>query len=770
MPYGVIKVDQVTFTNAGVDQTISVSGIVASISGNITATGTISGDVIRGGTTVSGATVTGTAGRFGTVTGNTAGFTTVTGTTASFTSGVFTSISGGTHTITSGVFASGTAAAPSITFAGDLDTGVYASATNQVSITTSGTERLRIDATGQIEAASLGTAAAPAYSFTADPDTGVYSPGTNQLAISTAGTGRLFVDANGNVGVGTGGTQSSKFHVEGTSRFVGAPSAIFNGTTGTYSTWLYNETSVGDIGTSNQVFSGGANTDFAITSRGVTALVFGTNATERMRIDSSGRVGIGTSSPGTALEVNGFIQTQSGAFGGGGYNIKYNAGNAASRSWQLLTDNTAYGDLTIQQSTTQTGSTYASRLYISAAGNVGIGTTSPGASLDVSSGTSGTAAVVKIQDPAGRVVQIASPSSSTEAYIGTTTSHRLDFYTNNTVKATLDTSGRLGIGTSSPSALLHVNGDAQVNSLNGGPLAGFRNAIINGNFDIWQRGTSFTASEYGADRWVHARTGTTHTVTRQAFTLGQTAVPGEPEYFCRTVVSSVAGAANYDILAQRIEDVRTFAGQQITISFWAKADATKNIAINMVQNFGTGGSPSANVGISGTKVSIGTTFQKVTVTATLPSISGKTLGTDNNHFLYLNIWFDAGSIFNGDTDSLGQQSGTFDIAQVQIEPGPVATPFEQRPIGTELSLCQRYYLEAAAHAQGPVPGAMTTPIYFPVSMRATPTRTNVSAGSSNGVDSTIITVFDNSSARCQISITLNGGFVVNRVDAYSAEL
>jgi hypothetical protein len=222
-----------------------------------------------------------------------------------------------------------------------------------------------------------------------------------------------------------------------------------------------------------------------------------------------------------------------------------------------------------------------------------------------------------------------------------------------------------------------MTGNLTVPSLNGGPLAGTRNRIINGNFDFWQRGTSFTASDYGADRWIHARFGTTHTVTRQAFTLGQTAVPGEPTYFCRTVVSSVAGAGNYAVLVQRIEDVRTFAGQQVTFSFWAKADATKNIAINMVQIFGTGGSPSASVGISGTKISIGTTFQKVTVTATLPSISGKTLGTNNDSTLNLNIWFDAGSTWNGDTDSLGQQSGTFEIAQVQLEPGPVATPFER---------------------------------------------------------------------------------------------
>jgi PDZ domain-containing secreted protein len=71
-----------------------------------------------------------------------------------------------------------------------------------------------------------------------------------------------------------------------------------------------------------------------------------------------------------------------------------------------------------------------------------------------------------------------------------------------------------------------------------------------------------------------------------------------------------------------------FAGQQVTISFWAKADATKNIAVDLAQTFGNGGSPSAAVvGIGVTKVSIGTSWQKVTVTANVPSISGKTLGT-----------------------------------------------------------------------------------------------------------------------------------------------
>jgi len=112
-------------------------------------------------------------------------------------------------------------------------------------------------------------------------------------------SGTLYVDASNNrVGIGTTSPLST-LHVEGTSRFVASNSALFNGTTGTYSTWLYNGTAVGDIGTGNQVFSGGSNTDFGVTSRSSTSLVFGTNTTERARIDSSGRLLVGTSSART---------------------------------------------------------------------------------------------------------------------------------------------------------------------------------------------------------------------------------------------------------------------------------------------------------------------------------------------------------------------------------------------------------------------------------------------------------------------------------------
>jgi hypothetical protein len=325
-----------------------------------------------------------------------------------------------------------------------------------------------------------------------------------------------------------------------------------------------------------------------------------------------------------------------------------------------------------------------------------------------------------------------------------------------------------------PALVLAADGTAtaKVSAINNGPLAGFRNAIINGNFDIWQRGTSFTGDEFGADRWVHRRVGTTHTASRQAFTLGQTDVPNEPTYFCRTVVTSVAGASNFAALEQRIESVRTFAGKQVTVSFWAKADATKNIAVELIQNFGTTGSPSSSVlGIGATKVAIGTSWQKVTATVSLPSITGKTLGSDNNDRLALSIWLDAGSNFNARTDSLGQQSGTFDIAQVQIEAGPVATPFERRPIGTEFALCQRYFQAGfrTFNSYGLFGWGYTSQFTFPVTMRATPTMSQSISGLVN-IATSSIGAYDRYTGFLEATLSSNNNAFYASFFAASAEL
>jgi hypothetical protein len=191
-------------------------------------------------------------------------------------------------------------------------------------------------------------------------------------------------------------------------------------------------------------------------------------------------------------------------------------------------------------------------------------------------------------------------------------------------------------------------------------------------------------------------------------------------------VTSSAGAGNYSSLVQRIEDVRSFAGQNVVVTFYAKADAAKPIAVELFQTFGTGGSPSADVfSVGVTKTTLSTSWQKITVTTSIPSISGKTIGNDLNSNIGLVIWLDAGSDFNSRTNTLGQQSGTFDIAQVQIEAGAVATPFERRPIGAELALCQRYYQTFGQGANGRVQDATNVELatVFATRMRATPTIT-----------------------------------------------
>jgi len=263
--------------------------------------------------------------------------------------------------------------------------------------------------------------------------------------------------------------------------------------------------------------------------------------------------------------------------------------------------------------------------------------------------------------------------------------------------------------------------------LNIGQVGGRRNLIINGNFDVWQRGTSGSTG-YVADRWKTLAASSTTAVSQQSFTLGQTDVPNEPEYFHRVVVTSVAGASNYALLQQRIEFVRTFAGQTVTVSFWAKADAAKNIAVEFSQDFGIGGS-AAVFGVDVTTCSLTTGWQKFTATADLPSISGKTIGTGQSSLDIL-FWFDAGSDINSRSNSLGQQSGTFDIAQVQLELGDTATPFEHRSYGEELALCQRYYIQTPSNtAQKRMfnDGASSKNLCingdFPVTMRAAPSMT-----------------------------------------------
>ena len=221
----------------------------------------------------------------------------------------------------------------------------------------------------------------------------------------------------------------------------------------------------------------------------------------------------------------------------------------------------------------------------------------------------------------------------------------------------------------------------------------YRQAIINGNFDIWQRGTSFTGGGYTADRWVFNVAGSgSSTVTRQSFAVGQTDVPNNPTYYISINITTAWTDSNIE---QRIEDVRTFAGQKATYSFWAKGTPGNTITVRITQVFGSGGSTSVTV-VGGTHT-LSSVWQKFTGTIDIPSISGKTLGSD--HHLRLTL-------------VTGSQTGTFDIAQVQLNAGEIALPFYPRSVAEELRLCQRYYEKSYNTDVAPGTATIDGQIYF----------------------------------------------------------
>ena len=268
-----------------------------------------------------------------------------------------------------------------------------------------------------------------------------------------------------------------------------------------------------------------------------------------------------------------------------------------------------------------------------------------------------------------------------------------------------------------------------------GNYAAGKNKIINGDFYINQRAfTSNTGSgTYNFDRWVQVNGGTsgTLTTTPQTFTAGTAPVAGyEGKNYVQCITAAGASTNTYAVLEQKIEDVRTFAGQTVTVSFWAKAaTGTPKIGIEFEQDFGTGGSPSATVYTS-TSVTISTSWTRYSATVAIPSISGKTIGTTTPGFLGTNLWLSAGSDFAVRAASIGLQNATFQVWGVQVEAGSVATAF-QTATGTiqgELAACQRYYLQIATGTSVPISlvwydsATLIRGLYqMPVIMRTNPT-------------------------------------------------
>jgi hypothetical protein len=568
MPYGTIKVDTITFTDAGVDKSVTISGLVQNptFTGNVTATGTISGLIVQAptvtGTTAnfaSGVYTTQISGAIVKVPAGTAGAPSIqVGVGASVAPGLYSPgtdqlalntggagrlfiasdgrVGVGAANVTGGINLEVIGSAPTLRVTGTsasnakfelvsvgatLWSQICSGSDGSLSFNRDGTERMRLDSSGRL---LLGQSTNPdGYYFIVNTGSGsnnnavqlsnnanadlrinltsgvsLINANTGILALGTSGTERLRIDSSGNVGIGTATTISGvKLNVD---TGINCNGLNVSGTGGFFNS--ANKFGVDNNAGITRMYSSGPNTstrgsyDFRATDS------VGTLDESRMVIDSSGRVGIGTSSPVQKLDVAGVIRggdasATSGAlileglysgsdvintFGSQhssaatviGYGVRPRNGTTGYTSTTGISSlfrgalevggaDVAVRVLYAGASTTPIGNviTMSEAMRIDNAGRVGIGTSSPGYKLEVF----GTSNANEIRSSDGTTISQWYQDTGGISYFGTVSNHPLAFKTNSSERMRIDSSGNVGIGTGAPGAKLHVIGfEARIES------------------------------------------------------------------------------------------------------------------------------------------------------------------------------------------------------------------------------------------------------------------------------------------------------------------
>jgi hypothetical protein len=256
------------------------------------------------------------------------------------------------------------------------------------------------------------------------------------------------------------------------------------------------------------------------------------------------------------------------------------------------------------------------------------------------------------------------------------------------------------------------------------PIAGGRNALINGAMNVWQRGTSTSlalggGSYVGPDRWWWYNNGFTSTISRQS--CGSTL----PQFqYCARIqrTSGQTGTAAMVLFSpQETVNSLRFAGKNATLSFYARASSGISSATALSMNVFTGTGVDQNnftsgftglVNTGGVAPTLTTSWQRFSVTVSIGSTATQ---------IGLQITFSP-------TGTAGA-SDYFEITGIQLEEGAVATPFEFEDAQVTLAKCQRYYFRTtsstspyAVHAAGQVAGTNAECVLFPpVQMRIEPT-------------------------------------------------
>ena len=303
--------------------------------------------------------------------------------------------------------------------------------------------------------------------------------------------------------------------------------------------------------------------------------------------------------------------------------------------------------------------------------------------------------------------------------------------------------------------------------------AGRRNLLINGGFDVWQRGTTVTKTSntyqnFTADRWSAYFGGT--------YTQEQTTLPnGDYVNYFKGVLGTTGGnRINRNNFIENGNSI--LSGKYITVSFWLKAsviDSQVNVKIQTT----SGSTFSSYILVANKYIETSTSWEKYEITLKcnddIANVGARPHGL-------LEIDGVDGSWANGTS---------FEIAQVQLEVGKVATPFEHRSYGEELALCQRYYEVVAQTSDnngnrynGIAWGVSDLNIFIPfrVTKRANPTVTisnngQVYTGTRDYATGSAVT--GKSKRGCTISIQKTNGYTIkygyfirNQAITASAEL
>jgi len=292
-----------------------------------------------------------------------------------------TGVSGlGTGIATALAVNTGSAGAP-VLFNGALGTpssGTVTNLTGTASININGTVGATTATTGAFTTLSAtgvttvqaGTAALPAITTTGDTNTGIYFPAADTIAFTEGGAEAMRIDSSGNVGIGTS-SPVGRLSVLGTDN---TTQAVISGAIGTTGRGLRIATSLITVNNDGAILD-------AQSATGTPTLIFQTASTEQMRLNSTG-LGIGISSPSAKLDVNGtsFLRGDVGIYSSSGGAVPSSLltfGSAALVNAARINSNTQSSTAgTLSFSTAQTGTgTMTERMVIDASGNLGLGVT-----------------------------------------------------------------------------------------------------------------------------------------------------------------------------------------------------------------------------------------------------------------------------------------------------------------------------------------------------------------------------------------------------------